>query len=444
MGALALAGSAMGKRDSSAVEAFFGGGALVLVGGIAAAAVWFRSLAEGRVSKPLSLAELGLRGCARQRRRSLATVALLAGGSFLIIAVEANKLDARQESGARSSGTGGFALIGESAFPVMQDLNTKAGRDFFGLRQAGLDRVEIVQMRVRDGDDASCLNLNRALTPRLLGVKPELLDARHAFTFSALADKTLAARPWTALQRRDTSRGDEIPAIGDEASIEWALGKKIGDTLDYTDEHGKPFKVRIVGAVANSILQGSLLIDEGEFVKRFPGESGYRMFLADAKDAAGVAGALMKALQDRGLELTPAAERLNAFNAVQNTYLNTFQMLGALGLLLGSAGMGVVVLRNVLERRGELAVLLAVGFRPRLLRRLVLWEHGALQGLGLLLGILAAGLAVLPVLLSPGAPVSIGPLLAAMGLVLGSGLLWTWAAARVALRGDLLEALREE
>jgi ABC-type antimicrobial peptide transport system permease subunit len=446
LGALALAGSAIGKRDSSAVEAFFGGGALLLIAGIAGAAVWFRSLAETRVSKPLTLAGLGVRGCARQRKRSLATVALLASGSFLIIAVEANKLDARQESGARSSGTGGFALIGESAFPVMQDLNTKAGRDFFALPQSSLDKVEFVQMRVRDGDDASCLNLNRALTPRLLGVKPELLDARHAFTFTALADKALAQRPWTALQHRDPSRANEIPAIGDEASIEWALGKKIGDTVDYTDEHGNPFTVRIVGAVANSILQGSLIIDETEFVKRFPGESGYRMFLVDAppKDRAAVGEMLTRALQDRGLELTPAAERLNAFNAVQNTYLNTFQMLGALGLLLGSAGLGVVVLRNVLERRGELAVLLAVGFRPRALRRLVLWEHGALQGLGLLLGMVAAGLAVLPVLLSPGAPISVGPLLAAMGLVLGSGILWTWAAARVALRGDLIEALREE
>jgi hypothetical protein len=436
----------MGKRDSSAVEAFFGGGALLLIAGIAGAAVWFRSLAEGRVSKPLSLAELGLRGCARKPKRSLATVALLASGSFLIIAVEANKLDARQESGGRTSGTGGFALIGESAFPVMQDLNTKAGRDFFGLREAGLDRVELVQMRVRDGDDASCLNLNRALTPRLLGVKPELLDARRAFTFTALADKTLAQRPWTALQRREASRADEIPAIGDEASIEWALGKKIGDTVDYTDEHGNPFRARIVGAVANSILQGSLLIDEAEFVKRFPGESGYRMFLVDApaREAAGDAAMLMKGLQDRGLELTPAADRLNAYNAVQNTYLNTFQMLGALGLLLGSAGLGVVVLRNVLERRGELAVLLAVGFRPRALRRVVLWEHGALQALGLMLGIVAALLAVLPVLLSPGAPISIGPPAAAMALVMGSGMLWTWAAARVALRGDLLEALREE
>ena len=238
----------------------------------------------------------------------------------------------------------------------------------------------------------------------------------------------------------------EIPAIGDQASIQWALGKKIGDTADYKDEHGNPFKVRIVGAVANSILQGSLLIDEGEFVKRFPGESGYRMFLADAPpgDRPAMAMLLTRALQDRGLELTAAADRLNAYNAVQNTYLNTFQMLGALGLLLGSAGLGVVALRNVLERRGELAVLLAAGFRARALRRLVIWEHAALQGLGLCLGMMAACLAVLPVLLSPGARISIGPLVAAMGLVLGSGLLWTWAAARVALRGDLIEALREE
>jgi len=41
---------------------------------------------------------------------------------------------------------------------------------------------------------------------------------------------------------------------------------------------------------------------------------------------------------------------------VQNTYLGTFQILGGLGLLLGSAGLGIVVLRNVLERRGELGV----------------------------------------------------------------------------------------
>ena len=445
VGAVVLAAGTGGKHDETSVEAFFGAGALLLLAGLAAAKVWLRSLDKSSTPVSLSLTQLALRSCARKPKRSLATVALLASGSFLIIAVEANKLDARQNGSARSSGTGGFALIGESAFPVMQDLNTKSGRDFFGLSQADLDKVEFVPMRVRDGDDASCLNLNKAISPRLLGVKSELLAARHAFTFTELANRALADNPWQTLQRTEKTPANEIPAIGDEASIQWALGKKIGDTVDYVDEHGNPFKVRLVGAVANSILQGSLLIDESNFVSRYPGESGYRMFLVDApSNVTQVAKTFTRALQDRGLELTPATDRLNSFNAVQNTYLNTFQALGALGLLLGSAGLGVVVLRNVLERRAELAVLLAVGFRPPALRRWVLWEHAVLQCVGLLLGMVAAGLAVLPVLLSPAANVSAGPLLLTLGLVFSSGLLWTWVAARFALRGDLLAALRDE
>src|ERR1700749_4672593 len=108
---------------------------------------------------------------------------------------------------------------------------------------------------------------------------------------------------------------------------------------------------------------------------------------------------LTRAFQNYGLELTPTTRRLDAFNAVQNTYLSTFQVLGGLGLLLGSAGLGVVVLRNVQERRGELALLLAIGFRKRALQWLVLSEHGALLGLGLAVGIIAAVIGVLPALI---------------------------------------------
>src|SRR5207248_8948468 len=133
--------------------------------------------------------------------------------------------------------------------------------------------------------------------------------------------------------------------------------------------------------------------------------SGYRMFLIDAPAArvSEVSAKLSRALQDAGLDITPAVERLQAFNAVQNTYLGTFQVLGALGLLLGSAGLGVVVLRNVLERRGEFGLLTAVGFSRASLQAITLAEHGALLILGLGLGILSALVAVLPSLLTPGA-----------------------------------------
>ena len=44
-------------------------------------------------------------------------------------------------------------------------------------------------------------------------------------------------------------------------------------------------------------------------------------------------------LEDRGMEWVPAAQRLNDFNAVQNTYLSIFSTLGGLGLLLGTVGL---------------------------------------------------------------------------------------------------------
>ncbi len=449
--AVGIVGWALAAGQRANAAAFFGAGALLLASGLAFLAVWLRALARPGRAARLTVSGLGVRSCARRRGRSLATVALLASGCFVIAAIGVFRLDANRDATRRDSGTGGFALLGESTLPVAQDLNTKAGLEAFGLEARDLAGARVVPFRLHEGDEASCLNLNRAQQPRLLGVNPDLLAGR--FTFAAAARGSDRRRGWKLLNQfkadvpiRPIRPQPEIPAIGDANSIEWALGKKLGETIGYRDEQGRTFKVRLVGAVANSILQGSLIIDEAEFVKRFPNESGYRMFLIDApsNSVRQVSAGLSRALQDVGLELTPTAERLNAFNAVQNTYLGTFQLLGGLGLLLGSAGLGVVVLRNVLERRGELGLLVAVGFRRRTLQAMVLSEHGALLALGLGLGIIAAALAVLPSLLTPGAPLPYRSLALTLGAVLLNGALWTWLATRYSLGGNLLDTLRNE
>jgi putative ABC transport system permease protein len=466
--ALATLGWAMVAGGNASSPAFFGAGALLLVAGIAAAFVFLHRLAGSKRAQALSVFALGLRSSTRRRTRSVATVALLAMGSFMVIAVAANRLDAENNAERRSSGTGGFALIGETALPVLHDLNTSDGRDFFGLNAQDLAGVSLVPLRVRDGDDASCLNLNRAQQPRLLGVNPELLQSRRAFTFMGEGAWTLlrerghdATLAHVGQQRQGAGEPPKggtpapqgqfashpvIPAIGDANSIRWALGKKVGDTLDYTDERGNGFKIRIVGQIANSILQGSLLIDEGAFIRRFPGEAGYRMFLVDAPSntVAEVSGALSRALQDVGLELTPAPQRLAAFNAVQNTYLSTFQVLGGLGLLIGTAGLGVVVLRNVLERRSELGLLQALGYERRLLRRVLLSEHLGLLGLGLLIGVVAAMGAIAPFLFLGRGGLPYGWLALTLAAVVVVGLGSTVLATSAALRGNLLAALRNE
>ena len=196
----------------------------------------------------------------------------------------------------------------------------------------------------------------------------------------------------------------------------------------------------------NSILQGSLLIAEDEFVRRFPSEDGYRIFLADVTEdkAEAVSGKLSTGLRDFGLALTPARQRLEAFSAVENTYLSIFQLLGGLGLILGSVGLGLVVLRNVLERRGELAMLQAVGFDKAALKRMVFYEHAGLLLCGLACGVAAGLVAVWPALKSTAAQVPYFSLVLTIAAIGISGVVWIRIASAFALSGEMLEALRNE
>jgi ABC-type antimicrobial peptide transport system permease subunit len=441
---LVLVGAALTGDHTSAAGTFFGAGALLLIAAIAACRALLVRIERAAGDRGLTIGSLGTRNSARRWGRSLSAVALLACGSFLVVAVGANRHDPHEGAHLRSSGTGGFALYGEATLPVYQDLNAEAGRDAFGLDPEELEGAEIVPLRLREGDEASCLNLNRVQAPRILGVRPEELRRRGSFTFANLVDKAASDDPWALLER--PSPDGTIPAIGDVNTVVWSLGKSAGEVVSMTDDRGRPVELRIVGVLSSSILQGGLIVSEQHFIERFPAQSGYQVFLVDAPPdrAAEVNQALTRAMEDVGMALTPAPERLAEFATVENTYLSIFAVLGGLGLILGSVGLGVVVLRNVLERRGELALLRAVGFRGRMLQWLVFSEHSLLLALGLAAGVLSALLAVLPALRSPGAEVPYASLAVTLLAVLASGFLWTWGATALALRDPLLNALRNE
>ncbi|MFH1718356.1 MAG: ABC transporter permease [Planctomycetota bacterium] len=443
-GALVLP-AAVGSDDTNAVAgAFFGAGALLLTAGLSLSGALLR-IVGGSWKKPVSsLAGLALRNATRRSGRSLAVVALLACGIFLVIAVEAFRHDPLAHADRRDSGTGGFTLFGESSIGILHDLNTDSGRKSMVLDGNILKGVEVVQLRVHDGDDASCFNLNRAQRPRLLGVQPGRLSARGSFRFTSVEATAGGENGWDLLDGHEDQ--DVVPAVGDYATIKWAMGKSLGDEIEYSDEKGRTFRVRLVGMLENSILQGSLLIAEDQFVRRFPSEDGYRLLLIDAPQNRVEAAAdhLSAQLADFGVELTSARQRLAAFSEVENTYLSIFEILGGLGLILGSVGLGLVVLRNMLERRNELAMLQAVGFNKRLLRRMVFCEHSGLLLAGLVCGTVAALVAASPALRSPGVSVPYVSLaLTVCGIAL-SGMIWVRVATTLALSGRMLDALRNE
>jgi len=442
LGAVALL--SFGSRATSAEAVaglFFGGGSLLLIAGLAGLRRWM-SAGSGAGKGMRSLIQIGMRGVARRPARSLAVIGMMAGGIFLVTAVNAFRLGVGADPMKRDSGTGGFALIGESSLPVYEGLASTAGIEAFGLDEALIKEAAVVPFRVLEGDDASCLNLNRAQRPVLTGVAGDLLAERGAFAFAAGREKG-----WSALVPELEVDGVRVvPAIADQATAMWGLGKGVGDRLTYQDAQGRDFEVELVGLLAGSVLQGKVIVSEQAFLEKYPNAPGYRFFLVDAPPAksAELAAHLTRQLEKRGLALEPAQARLAAFLAVQNTYIGIFTVLGGLGVLLGTAGLGVLVARHVLERRGELSLMQALGFKAGALRGMVMSEHLLLLVAGLVLGAVCAFVAVWPSVQQSGQGL---PWVFLGGLwltVLGFGVLVCGMAVVGAVRGRLMETIRQE
>ena len=159
---------------------------------------------------------------------------------------------------------------------------------------------------------------------------------------------------------------------------------------------------------------------------------------------ADIAQKLEGSLASYGVSVQSTVARLAQFDSVESAYLAVFGLLGWLGMFIGTLGLGIVVAHNVSESRRELAILRAVGLRRTLLVRLVLVEHLLPAGLGLIAGTLSSALAVLPAASLQGSGPSAGVLLAPIGVIVVSAFSVITLAAALALRTDLVPALRNE
>jgi hypothetical protein len=311
------------------------------------------------------------------------------------------------------------------------------------LHQDQLENLDgVYAFRRKPGEDASCLNLYRPSEPTLLGAPPALVE-RGGFAFQSTLAETPEeeANPWLLLQKEFPNGA--VPVFGDMNSVMWILHLGLGQTLEVDDGAGRKRTLIIAGLMSRSIFQSELILSEGNFLELYPDRGGFNLLLVESADPqAGLA--LEERFADLGLDAQTTADRLAGYLVVENTYLSTFLTLGGLGLLLGTLGLAVVMVRNVLERRSELALLQAVGFGRPSISRLVLAENAFVLIFGVLIGAGTAVLASLPHLWSGLAEPPWASLLMTLALILAVGLTAGVVAARTSLSQPLLPSLRQE
>jgi putative ABC transport system permease protein len=431
------------SSEPSAPALWLGLGACLLACGLSLASLWLR---RPRPARHLTLAGMAARNGAANPGRSLLSAALVACACFVLVTVAANRRDVRDDV---REGAGGFPLLAESAVPLVQDPGSPEGRLDLGLLEedeAALRDVSILSLRAVPGDDVSCLNLYRPTRPRLLGVPPEIARGSRHGRFRVGRTLEATDEPWSLLER--DLGPDVIPAAADANSATWILKLGLGDELTVEDESGRPVRLRLVALLERSLFQSELLVSEAQLLRHFPTQARRSVFLIDAppERVSGVTQLLEEGLGRYGFDVSPTAERLAAFHAVEDTYLSTFQALGGFGLLLGTLGLGVALQRSLIERRGELATLRAFGFRRRRIAWMVVAENGFLLLLGLAVGTLSGLLAVAPHLARGGGAGRLpwAPLSATLLTVVAVGLVSCTAAVWAALQAPLLPVLKEE
>jgi len=455
LGGTLLAGAASARFNETA--SFFGAAISFLISLLCLQSFLLRRKPPSalKLAKVWSLWRLGFRQASDRPGRSVLCIALIASATFIIVAVDAFRRDqpvfGQVPSGQQTflpSGTGGFALMGESLLPIFQNWSTSEGRDALGFSEqdsSAFGQSSVVRFRLRPGEDTSCLNLFQPRKPRILA--PERgypVKGRFVFKETLATGEAETHNPWRLLERHFPDGA--VPVIGDANSLQYVLHVKVGADWLLERDGREAVKLRVVAALADSLFQRELLMSEQNFKRLFPEQQGYRFFLFDVP--AGRASELSQMLEDRltdeGLDVSHTADKLAGFHRVENTYLSTFQFLGGLGLLLGTLGLAVVLLRNVLERRRDLGVLRAVGYTPRHLATMVAGENVFLLLRGTTIGAASALLAILPAIASRGWRLPSGSTGWLLTSVLLAGLAASLLATRIALRTPLLEALRSE
>jgi putative ABC transport system permease protein len=169
---------------------------------------------------------------------------------------------------------------------------------------------------------------------------------------------------------------------------------EMGDTVGIIDPTtGTEVQRQIIGEVGNDFaFSGSYMsygsIDEVLGERATPAR--FYIEVDEGADPNEVARRLQGELVANGMEAESFRSRVEDLQQSNLQFFQLMQSYLALGLLVGIAGLGVVMVRAVRERRRDVGVLRALGFLPHQVRRAFVLESGFVAFQGILIGVALA------------------------------------------------------
>ena len=213
--------------------------------------------------------------------------------------------------------------------------------------------------------------------------------------------------------------------------------------------------VTVVGVIDETVILAQGLFTSQEAIQPLYGDGDLNQFFVrttPGADSDEVARDIESSLFTQGVQSESLEEILGDIQAQQEGFLYLLEGFMSLGLIVGVAALGVISLRAVVERRQQIGMLRAIGFRGSMVSLAFMLESGFVAFVGLGAGILSAFVLAYNLLnsseISGSSQIEYfipwGQVLLFAGLAFLASLIMTWFPARAASNVPVAEALRYE
>jgi len=386
----AVAGAMLApSTDMGGIATFFVVGALACLGGVLLATPVLAWL-ERRVRRGGLLApwRMGLRSLNRRPGRSLALVATFALVSFGVIGISwAGEIEIRYAGDLRTDMTGGYDVLAETWVQVGKDLKedpAAPGGDW-----------TVTPVKVVGSQGGTCSNLNARFPPRVMGVPPEFIEnVTVGFRDSQVGGDR---ETWRSLD--SLTRNGHVRVVVDYNTLVWVYGGAIGDVYEVEGDNGRVHEMEVVGVMDASIFGGSFITSLDMVERVYPDSAAFTYFLFDSgsREPAKLVRDLESAFGDLGLDARTTEAVARETVGYEMSFLRLFQAYLALGLVIGSLGLGALAAREVQDRRREIGGMKALGWPRRMVWETFLAEQVWFALTGVVVGIVGAAIAVVAI-----------------------------------------------
>lgn len=165
------------------------------------------------------------------------------------------------------------------------------------------------------------------------------------------------------------------------------LGAKLGDNLTLVNYNNTHINRTVLAFTEQFGISGVFMYEERALADFGIAEKRIHLIaLSDDGRTSEVSEGLRRNLLPYGFYTVIISEIVKDILKSQNAFFDLFNAFLSLGLIIGIVGLGIVTLRSVYERRHEIGMMRAIGFKRRMVVGSFLGESGFIAGSGLIIG----------------------------------------------------------